>query len=489
MRALNLCKASTFRRIDLAVSSAGPTDLLQSRLDPMLIPLNTDAPIYHFPFACIAMIVVNCFTFLATGWGSMENVDQWSPWALAHGDGLHPVQWITSNFIHMGAAHLIGNMIFLWGFGLVVEGKLGWRKFLLVYLAIGVAQCAVEQTMMLGHTPEAAAESFVEDVFDIDDVFNEDMIASLEVQGLSEEEIKEQKEEYREQRQSLVSEVELSYAQFSGSCGASAIIYGMLAMSLVWAPRNEVTLLLFIAFRAITFEATIMTFSAWYIGVEILVATFEGFAIATSTLHVMGAAAGFGIGTIMLKNGMVDCEDWDLFSVLSGNYGARARDRYGNRIVPENRKKKADATAETESGRKKEPKKKSLNSAAGAKKKLAEVEHFVEAAEYDTAYDELYNARLRAPDAMLDESVLKPLAIGLAKRKLWDEAAELMQEYIDAYPEGSDTMRLRLANVFLKGTSDGRSALRALKEVDQETLSDEARSTFKKLTKAAKDCR
>ncbi len=452
----------------------------------MLIPLNTDAPIYHFPVACIAMIVVNCFAFLATGWGSMENVDQWSPWALAHGDGLHPVQWITSNFIHMGAVHLIGNMIFLWGFGLVVEGKLGWWRFLLVYLAIGVAQCAVEQTMMLGHTPEVTAESFVEEAFDVE--FDEDMIASLEMQGLSEEEIEEQKEEYQQELQSLVAEVELSYAQFSGSCGASAIIYGMLAMSLVWAPRNEVTLLLIIAFRAVTFEATIMSFSAWYIGLEILIATFQGFAIATSTLHVMGAAAGFGIGTLMLKHGMVDCEDWDLFSVLSGNYGPRARDRYGNRIVPENRKKNADAASETENAKKKEPKKKSLRSAAGAKKKLAEVEHFVEAGEYDTAYDELYNARLRAPDAMLDESVLKPLAIGLAKRRQWDEAAELMREYIDAYPESGDTMRLRLANVFVKGTQDGRSALRVLKEVDQETLSDEARATFKKLTKAAKGC-
>ena len=79
----------------------------------MLIPLNTDAPIYHFPFACIGMIVVNCFAFLATGWGTMENVEQWSPWALSYGDGLHPVQWVTSNFIHMGAAHLIGNMIYI----------------------------------------------------------------------------------------------------------------------------------------------------------------------------------------------------------------------------------------------------------------------------------------------------------------------------------------------------------------------------------------
>jgi membrane associated rhomboid family serine protease len=455
----------------------------------MLIPLNTDAPIYHFPFACIGMIVVNCFAFLATGWGTMENVEQWSPWALSYGDGLHPMQWVTSNFIHMGVAHLIGNMIFLWGFGLVVEGKLGWWRFLLVYLAIGVSQCAVEQTIMLGHTPEVVAEEFVEQFAELNEEFDDEFIAQMEAAGLSEEEIEAKKEELREELEGFASEIELTYAQFNGSCGASAIIYGMLAMSLVWAPKNEVTLLLFIAFRAITFEATIMSFSAWYIGLEILTATFEGFTIATSTLHLMGAAAGFGIGTLMLKKDIVDCEDWDLFSVLSGNYGARARDRYGNRIEPESRKKKTEASNESESGSKKEPKKKSLRSSAGAKKKLADVETFVEAGEFDTAYDELYNARLRAPEARLDEPILKALAIGLAKKRQWDEAAELMQEYIDACPDSSDSMRLRLANVLLKGTNDGRAAFRVLKEVDLEALSEDAHATFKKLLKAAKDSR
>jgi len=29
-------------------------------------------------------------------------------------------------------------MFFLWAFGIVVEGKLGWWKFLCVYLSIGI---------------------------------------------------------------------------------------------------------------------------------------------------------------------------------------------------------------------------------------------------------------------------------------------------------------------------------------------------------------
>lgn len=459
------------------------------RLPSMLIPLNTDAPIYHFPFACIAMIIVNCVVFLSTGWGQMENVDQWGPWTLAHGDGLHPFQWITSNFIHMGLAHLIGNMIFLWGFGLVVEGKLGWWRFLLVYLTIGVAQCAVEQTIMLNHTPAAVAEQVVEETIDLDGAFDESVKPGLEAAGFSEEQIEEKREEFREELEGIVESVELSYAQFNGSCGASAIIFGMLAMSLVWAPKNEVTVLVLLVIRPITFETTIMSFSAWYIGLEILIATFEGFAMATASLHLMGAAAGFGVGTLLLKKNFVDCEDWDLFSVLSGNYGSRARDRFGNRIERENRSRKNTTTAagesDTDCGQK--PKRKSNRLTAGAAKKLAETVRLVEAGRFDAAYDELYNARLRDTEATLDEPILKSLAAGLAKRKQWDEAIELMHGYIDTYPETANAMRLRLANVLLKAFEDGKSALRVLKSVDQEVLSEQALASFRKLVKAARD--
>ena len=43
-----------------------------------------------------------------------------------------------------------GNMIALWAFGLVVEGKLGACKTLFVYLGIGVLHGAIVQFLMLG---------------------------------------------------------------------------------------------------------------------------------------------------------------------------------------------------------------------------------------------------------------------------------------------------------------------------------------------------
>ena len=45
---------------------------------------------------------------------------------------------VTSQFLHGGLTHLIGNMLFLWIFGNNVEDKLGRVKFLIFYLTVGV---------------------------------------------------------------------------------------------------------------------------------------------------------------------------------------------------------------------------------------------------------------------------------------------------------------------------------------------------------------
>src|SRR5438105_1428366 len=84
------------------------------------LPYNTDAPIYYWPFATVGLIFINTVVLMAEFKADPQDVSQW---ILQFGDGIHPVQWITSAFMHEGPVHLIGNMFFLWGFGLVVEGK------------------------------------------------------------------------------------------------------------------------------------------------------------------------------------------------------------------------------------------------------------------------------------------------------------------------------------------------------------------------------
>src|SRR5258708_6964987 len=142
----------------------------------MIIPWNTDAPIYHFPFATVGLLVVNTAAFVAA-----VNHEDPEQWMLAFGEGLQPMQWVTSMFMHLDIAHLVGNLIFLWGFGLVIEGKIGWWRFLIVYLGLGILQAAVVQVCMQ-HRPGFAL-------------------------------------------------------------GASGAIYGLLAMSLVWDPRKAMNCL------------------------------------------------------------------------------------------------------------------------------------------------------------------------------------------------------------------------------------------------------
>ncbi len=227
----------------------------------IIIPVNTDAPIYYWPWMTLLLVAVNCVTFYVTGFG--ENPEGW---LLRFGHGLNPVEWVAFNFLHAGWLHLIGNMIFVWGFGIIVEGKLGWWRFWLVYLSIGVLGGLLIQTVMLRHDP------------------------SLN----------------------------------SGLQGASLIVYGLLAICVVWAPRNEMDVLVFVCYfvgyRVLSVEVTILVFGFWYVALQVLSAWWNHFSMGSAMGHLIGAFWGFGIGIALLKRHWVDCENWDLFAIWNGTY-------------------------------------------------------------------------------------------------------------------------------------------------------------------------
>jgi membrane associated rhomboid family serine protease len=57
---------------------------------------------------------------------------------------------VSYMFLHAGWMHIIGNMWFLWVFGSHLENALGSARFLLFYLACGVAAGAVQSLLNLG---------------------------------------------------------------------------------------------------------------------------------------------------------------------------------------------------------------------------------------------------------------------------------------------------------------------------------------------------
>jgi membrane associated rhomboid family serine protease len=104
-----------------------------------MIPLRDTQPSHSAPVATVGLIAVNVFVFFFE-----VSLDPFSRNELIAMYGVIPARLdaaslFTSMFLHGGWMHLIGNMWFLWIYGDNIEDILGRGKFLLFYLACGVA--------------------------------------------------------------------------------------------------------------------------------------------------------------------------------------------------------------------------------------------------------------------------------------------------------------------------------------------------------------
>ena len=116
-----------------------------------MIPLRDSIPRRTVPFVTRLLVVVNVAVFvleLLQGdlLDGFVNTFAFVPARLFH-PGLFPgwtigdsvVTIFTAMFLHGGVLHLAGNMLFLWIFGDNVEDAFGHVRFLVFYLACGVA--------------------------------------------------------------------------------------------------------------------------------------------------------------------------------------------------------------------------------------------------------------------------------------------------------------------------------------------------------------
>jgi membrane associated rhomboid family serine protease len=104
-----------------------------------VFPLRDVNRSYSTPVVTIALIVLNSILFLYE-----VSLDEYSRNHFIAQWGVVPArfQWndlVTSMFLHGGWMHLIGNMWFLWIFGDNIEDILGRWRYLVFYLACGVA--------------------------------------------------------------------------------------------------------------------------------------------------------------------------------------------------------------------------------------------------------------------------------------------------------------------------------------------------------------
>jgi len=399
----------------------------------MLIPYGTDAPIYHFPWGTIGLIAANIAIFVSTGAGDLEGIH---PYVLTYGDGYHPSQWITANFIHGNIPHLAGNMIFLWGFGLVVEGKLGWWRFLPVYLGIGAAQCLLMQTIMLG-------------------------------------------------------------ADAGGQCGASAAIFGLLAIALVWAPENELNCIW--TFRlgmwgGQVLEIPIILFCTFYLGSEMVFAWLYGWAVTSELLHLTGAAIGFAVGILMLRLQWVDCEGWDLLSRwrksrVAKDVGDLARsvsdlaNGRGNRRRRRTHRLDEMTSLERELSVKVDP----GEAPAVPRKSLRQLRECLAAKNGAGALAAWQRIRRLTPDWQLSESDLRGFIDVLQQEQHWKPCVSFMQQYIERFPESAASIQLRLAKILITELDRPRRGLRLLEDIPEQTLDGSLAAARERLRQLAEE--
>jgi len=387
----------------------------------VIIPYNTDAPMYHFPWGTIGLAVANLVCFIIQGGqpGSFEE----NPWTMHFGT-INPVEWLSNIFAHATWGHLIGNLYFLGLFGMIVEGKLGWKRFIPLYLALGIGESAISQILMFG-------------------------------------------------------------ADSGGALGASGAIMGLMAICMVWAPKNDLSIFVLILLWPAFFEVTIMFFALFYLFWDLLALVLLGFRMSSQALHLTGAILGFAAGVYYVKKEWVDCENWDLMSVMKGTHG-----RFGDASTTVGSHADAahvfgrEVNMDEFSGPEREDSERYKRRVA--KESVLEVNGLIDSGQYMEASERLLHVRLRDSDANPDRKRLKRLATGLHDANAFDEAQMFLEEYVDRYPEQSDSVLIRLAAIELHQRKRPSACLRTLKRVRLSQLTQDQQRRAKSTVSDAK---
>ena len=121
-----------------------------------MLPLRDNVPTRSFPLVTVALIAANVLVWVLYQLPDLQGSINSLAYQPCEVEGsCHPVGhgWmltaVTAMFMHGSWLHLLGNMLFLWIFGNNVEDALGRVRFLLWYIAGGLAATLVQTFVTL----------------------------------------------------------------------------------------------------------------------------------------------------------------------------------------------------------------------------------------------------------------------------------------------------------------------------------------------------
>src|ERR1700760_496691 len=121
---------------------------VRRRDEAPVIPLSDGIPARNFPFVNVALILANFAVWIFYELPHLNaSVAHASFYPCAvngscHGPEPVYISWFTAMFLHGSWGHILGNMVFLAVFGKNVEDAFGHLRYLVFYVAGGLAATA-----------------------------------------------------------------------------------------------------------------------------------------------------------------------------------------------------------------------------------------------------------------------------------------------------------------------------------------------------------
>lgn len=474
-----------------------------------MIAFGTDAPIYHRPLATAGLIVAQVLLFLALpdppanqpekaaiavarpralvpgdqnepaerpAWNEADFADPMAEELPAEADAaprpapvreagpswaeliagfqprlqlgqIHPLQWFTSPLIHDHLTCLVINMIGLWALGLVIEGKVGHRSFLLLYVLLAISQAAILQLLswMFGWGP---ATTF----------------------------------------------------------GAAPTILGLLGIAAIWAPKNSFDV--WFGFYFGTHEVPILLYGFLQAAISVL-AFGSGGSLAPLIALALGIPLGVAWlrrGWVdcegwdlfsVWRNDHLRPRQAEVEEELEreAQQLVEATRTYRETGLRPTNAASASGTAGKSAGRTRQTKRSSSPSAPAvgavedrlspmqaAQRDIAEL---IAAQNYQTALKMMDKLRRSDSQVELPQPVLGQLMRGLLKEQDYPNAIAIMQEHIARFAEGRAAVQLALCKTLLH-LERPKKALSILRGIDTKQLDQASRSAWGRLAAIAK---
>jgi membrane associated rhomboid family serine protease len=233
----------------------------------LILPLRPEQGVDHFPWATLALMAVCLLMFLAT---VFEVIAEPRALYLVYGE-LNPLQWFTCAVMHGDWVHIIGNMFFLYVFGVVVEGLVGTPLFMALVATAVAAQGLFVQFLMLNFEwgPEALAVWASKGVLD---------------------------------------------PPPQAACGASGFVSAIMVSVMIWAPSSRITYLWMVGFRGRVSSISILALVVIYLVFNVWHALWnKSPGVTTEWAHLIGAAIGGLLAWWLLAAGWIATDGWELF--------------------------------------------------------------------------------------------------------------------------------------------------------------------------------